>query len=914
MLKLLLGKIGCNRASGRSVITLLLLFFLFSSASAQFALPGRLPARIAFSQQASPHFKVVYPEELSQLPSQLLQWLEQAYLLDTPALIRPLRPVSVWVNPYEIRSNGRVVWAPRRIELFSTPPQSQEPGSWISHLAVHEFRHVVQMENLNRGPIRLLSLLTGQQATGLAASLLPLWYLEGEAVAAETAFFPSARGVLPSFARVERTAWLSEHPKPPGYFASMLGSYRVGTPGPYAMGYSMVTAIGHSFGATPLAEAARFTALRPYLLTPFSRGLRQSTGLSAPQWHAEVGRRIRETSPLPPDSAFTPFVRKNRRTHNSYTHFVSPLWALDSLIVVQRHGIEHLREFMILESDGSFRSLLKPSPSGGERNSAGGSLLAFTEFLTHPRWEGKTLSVVALYDFHLQKKQRLLHPFPLFSPILSSDGSRLAAVETDADNLHTLVVFSLPEGSVSGRFPAPHREQIQFPVWYADERYLAAILNDDRGARVARLDPESGQWETLFNLGFKRITDLASQGFSLFFTADFGEVTNICLYKQGWRGFRQLTRSRFGAAFPMPDPSGKRLLYADYTPLGFDIAQIDLDERVLPFADTLSEGVFPVPRSLGQPILPESPVQLSPSRPYHKAHHLFNLHSWAPFYYDYHELDTDDPSIQPGFVMVSQNLTGSLTSMVGASFNTDPVFHTRFTYRGWFPVVEGEFDAGGYQQHSRVPQSDIPERGTRYRLSSRIYIPLLFPLGRGAFQPVPSAEMVYANDLLRLRDGTFHEGVSYVKGSMQATYFRYASQAHLAPPFGISARVRWLDAPFMREGVGTLWALDSRLWLPGMAHLHSTQLTFGWQRQSINSSLFASEIDFPRGYHPYPSVGLTRFLAEYAFPWAYPDWEVGAFLFVKRLRSSLFADFGRNEGFTFGSLSFKEQHMASVGA
>ena len=906
MLKLNLGRIGCKRSFCTGGISVTLLFLLVSSASAQFAWPGQLPARTGLLNKSSDHFHLVYPEGLSKLPDQTLQWMEQAFLLDSPAITRPFRRIPIWLNPYEIRSNGRVVWAPRRIELFSTPPQSQEPGSWISHLAVHEFRHVVQMERLNQGPIRLFSLLTGEQAIGLAASLLPLWYLEGEAVAAETEFFASARGVLPSFSRVGRTAWLADHARPPGYFASMLGSYRVGTPGPYAMGYAMVSTISDSFGSAHLADAARLSARRPYLLIPFSSRLRKSTGLSAPQWHAEVGRRVRQTSSGLSDSAFTPFARLNLRTDNSYTHYLAPLWADDSLILVQREGIGYLREFMFIERDGLLRSLYKPSPTGGERNSVGGSLLAFTEFLSHPRWEGKSLSVVVLYDLRTRKKQTLRYPLPLFSPILSLDGKRMAAVETDPDNGNALVLFTLPEGKPYGRFPAPEGEQIQFPVWYGEERYLAAILNDERGARLARLDPESGQWETLLQTGFHRITHLASGGFSLYFTGDFGKVTNLWLYKQGWSGARQLTQSRFGAAYPMPDPSGKRLLYADYSPLGFDIAQIPLD--------SLPEGEVTVFGPPAPPVKPGLAESFTPARPYRKALHLFRLHSWAPFYYDYHELDTEDPALLPGFVLVSQNLTGSLTSTAGVSFDPDAVFHTRFTYRGWFPVIEGEFDAGGYQLHTRVPRANIPDRSTRYRVSSRVYIPLLFPMGRGALQPVPLAEIVYSNDLLRLRDGSFQEGLSYVKGSIQATYFRYASQAHLAPPFGLSARVRWLDAPFMREGPGTLWALDSRLWLPGLARLHSTQLTLGWQRQSINSTLFGSEIDFPRGYSEYPSVGLTRLLAEYAFPCAYPDWEAGAFLFVKRLRSALFADYGRNDSFTFGSLWFKAQHMFSVGA
>ena len=51
---------------------------------------------------------------------------------------------------------------------------------WLEQLAIHELRHVIQLENLNQGLTKVLSIVFGEMATGLIAAYLPFWYLEGD--------------------------------------------------------------------------------------------------------------------------------------------------------------------------------------------------------------------------------------------------------------------------------------------------------------------------------------------------------------------------------------------------------------------------------------------------------------------------------------------------------------------------------------------------------------------------------------------------------------------------------------------------------------------------------------------------------------------------------------------------------------
>ena len=82
----------------------------------------------------------------------------------------------------------------RRMELYPTPEQNTIPLAPEKQLAIHELAHVFQMESLNQGFSKAMSFLFGEQFTGIVSSLLPLWFLEGDAVFAESVLTESGRG------------------------------------------------------------------------------------------------------------------------------------------------------------------------------------------------------------------------------------------------------------------------------------------------------------------------------------------------------------------------------------------------------------------------------------------------------------------------------------------------------------------------------------------------------------------------------------------------------------------------------------------------------------------------------------------------------------------------------------------------
>jgi hypothetical protein len=63
-----------------------------------------------------------------------------------------------------------------------------------------------------------------------------------------------------------------------------------------------------------------------------------------------------------------------------------------------------------------------------------------------------------------------------------------------------------------------------------------------------------------------------------------------------------------------------------------------------------------------------------------------------------------------------------------------------------------------------------------------------------------------------------------------------------------------------------------------------------------------SNVDYPKGYHNIISDRLNFASADYAFPLAYPDFNISSLFYLKRLRGNLFYDYAKgkiNRYYTF---------------
>ena len=224
----------------------ILLVLLSSAASyAQFYTTGDDPASVKWYRTDTETYRIIYPEGLDSLARVYAVTLEKykaaagrsaGYVPGEWTVGR----IPVILHAFNANSNGSVAWAPKRMDLYTSPQAyGSEPMPWTDMLAIHEQRHVAQMQAGLSGAFRPFGWIFGEMFNGLVAGIYPSTaFLEGDAVVAETALSKSGRGRTGDFLNYYMIAFDN------GDFRSWnrwrFGSQKHYAPDHYAAGYFLV--------------------------------------------------------------------------------------------------------------------------------------------------------------------------------------------------------------------------------------------------------------------------------------------------------------------------------------------------------------------------------------------------------------------------------------------------------------------------------------------------------------------------------------------------------------------------------------------------------------------------------------------------------------------------------------------------
>ena len=261
----------------------LLFVVLFLSSSyllnAQYFQTGQDPASIRWQQINTENFQLIYPEYFESQAQKLAQVLEKVYNYGGFSLNHQPKKISVILHTQTVKSNGLVAWAPKRSEFYTTPHQGIYPQDWLEQLALHEFRHVVQIDKMNSEIPKLIKLILGEQGTALIfGSYLPWWFIEGDAVVTETALSNYGRGRLPSFLMEHRAQLVEKGVY--SYDKAYNRSYKDFVPNHYQLGYFLVGESRARYGSGIWDSVITRVGKKPFSVTPFNSALKRTTGFN----------------------------------------------------------------------------------------------------------------------------------------------------------------------------------------------------------------------------------------------------------------------------------------------------------------------------------------------------------------------------------------------------------------------------------------------------------------------------------------------------------------------------------------------------------------------------------------------------------------------------------------------------------
>ncbi len=713
---------------------------------AQFFVTGDNPASVKWNYIKSENYKIIYPQEIDSLAYRYLWLLESERERIMAGLeVNPKR-IPVVLNPYTTLSNGTVVWAPKRVELYTLPPANRGYAqNWEMQLVLHESRHVGQMTNFTQGVFKPLSWILGEQMAGAAVGIYaPKWLLEGDAVVAETELSKAGRGRSASFMEYYRASFLS------GEYRSWerwkYGSFRQYCPNHYAFGYLLNSTIRVKSGNYLVAGGLFKTYLREFYNPDVHNtamedvtGLRQKGLLKA-----SIDLYSKEWCEIYDDkSGFTDYVEMPHKKSRYYYEYSNPVEVGKDSLAFIRYSKDNATELVMLSDNEEFMAehrkgekLLKVMSNSADGLEAHDGTIYWIESIPDQRWGKRYYNTLFAYDLKSGQIRRLSHKSSYNNPVISECGKFLSVVEYPVTGGSDLAILDARTGRKVLSVPAPEGGQFTESAWIGETIYALAIT--EKGLGVFSIDLESelersggkgsacvdqALWKRVLNEQHKSICSLASHDGWLYFESDMDGVSNIYFFNPQTEELQRCTNSRFAAHEPYY--SNGRLYYTDlrlggkvpvYTESvfpadkggnpasskdnGWRTPYIENGEvrngYVFEVAETLSrqaDDYFASKDISSNDSLEAGMFKYQPKR-YRKGLNLLRFHSWAPVYYNADKImsmsyDKFYETVALGATVYSQNTLGTAITMLGYSFREGHhAGHFSFEYSGLYPVFK----------------------------------------------------------------------------------------------------------------------------------------------------------------------------------------------------------------------------------
>lgn len=685
---------------------------------AQIETGGGEPASVRWMEWETPSFKLLYPQGNEYLADQYGHLLEKYHGIIGASL--GLVPGSLQFNKAPVVlhthtnfSNGSVVWAPRRMELYSLPEAiGSDATPWAEQLAIHEQRHYAQMQfGYNSTFFRLIEYVFGEMAPGALAGIYPgTALLEGDAVVAETALTRAGRGRQGAFLNYYQVAYDNGDWR--NWYRWRYGSYRSYTPDHYALGYETVAGARVFFGDTLFMQRYfHDVAKNPFRIGRFRHMLKKDAGTSFKKAFRQIqeGFQAEWVADREARAPFMPMERLSEEPRFA-TSYGEPVF-LDSCLYVLKSSKVAPTDLVRIRPDGTEETVRPFSGSTGRLHADPNSQrLYWSEAVPDLRWSLAGTSRIRYLSMADGKPHDLTTEGRLFNPVPSPhDGSVIAAVSYPVEGGSAVVFLRAHDGNGFRTLPAPAGVQLTEVCWAADGLYALGL--QEGGFCLWRTDGMK-LWERLTEPVSARMEHLESDRSELTLVSDLGGVDELYRFDPADGSLTRLSNTPYGAKAFATD--GERYVYTSMTPSGaalFSTPVTALTPQKAGFtphryrvADALSaqeEALITTPAPPHDSLGFHEPVR------YRRFPHLLLVHSWAPFAFDYDAIasssgDLVRDDIDPGLTLLFQNRLGDFYGFANYAYHQDELgsgqrrhsYHAQVTYTGFYPVLQARIAVG----------------------------------------------------------------------------------------------------------------------------------------------------------------------------------------------------------------------------
>lgn len=928
----------------------MVVLFLPVRTSAQFFVNGDDPGKLEWNYIDTESFRIIYPETCDSLAKVYGYQLEK---FKTPLSYttgykvgqgdRKLMPVIL--HTYNA-ANGNVAWAPRRMDMYTlASAYDSEPMPWSTMLSVHEGRHVTQMQFGMTNSHRPFKYIFGEMWNILASVVYPgMFFIEGDAVIAETALTRSGRGRTADFLNYYMVAFDQ------GDFRNwnrwLYGSQKYYTPDYYSLGYMDLAGFRYIYDCPEIMKEAYDMASRKILnLSPVQTRMKQISGKKWKKAFMEICDTMQGIWSKEAELR-APFICMEHVTKEPryYTDYIKSTIIGDDIYAVKK-GFLDSPTLVRIDPDGNEERISTFAYETSRLIHKDGKIY-WTETTPDPRWSLKINSRVRYMDLDKESKKNLTDKDKLlFNPSFSGD--RMATVRYAVDGSNFISIRDAKGNTIDVQ--APDSLQLMETGWIGDAVYVTAVSDNGYGIYC-----HDGNWKCVLDPQPVKIKDFQTGGKDfLMFTCDRTGVNELYHLYPHTGELIQKTSTRYGAQDFNYSEDGKYLYYTSQTLKGLELFRTpvqSLINRSVDFSDihkyVLAENMTRQEKEIAatkEDKTDITDITFSKPQKYGKAAHMFNIHSWTPVYVSVDNImnmsfDRIYQAASLGVSGIMQNRLSTGVGEIGYSAHKDPYNrdlwrhsgHFKFTYSGLYPIFEVKLDFNDRAARQSCSKIILDEKGSFFSMNSyeldtpyiegqiKTYIPFDFSSGGWYKGIIPQLSYRISNDMFNtsisilkneinlvdntsfnynfagVTDGknTFRHSLS---GSVRAYTMMSTPNSAVYPRWGIGVEAGGIGSFESKNIISPAGYLYSYGYIPGLLPEQGIKLTVMHQRKLNNKAILgqpAVQI-LPRGLASTPGLtnwvairntSMTKFTADYAIPLYIGDIAIGGgFFYIKRL-------------------------------
>ncbi len=866
--------------------------FLSKTGTAQFG-GTPAPASVKWKQVNTDRGRVIFPKGLDSLANRIANVTRVLGDETTKTIGGKQKKWSIILQNQTTIPNGYVRMAPVMSEFYWTPDQNNfANGSlrWDDNLTSHEYRHIQQLSNFNKGFTRVFSFLLGQEGQLLSNGLtIPDYFMEGDAVWQETLVSSHGRSSLPSFYNGYKSLWLEN--KNYSWMKLRNGSYKDFVPNHYPLGYQL-TAYGYEkyggdFWKNVTNDAVRYKGV----FYPFNKAIERYSGTSYEKFRNDALQYFRGKT-LPQEINTAPqFTYLTKEQKNNVVNYLFPNFINEDSMLVTKKSFKEVNTFYIF-SHGKEKKLAVRDMIIDDNFSFKNGKIVYAAYVSDPRWRvTRDYSVIKYFNIHTGKQKQLTKKSKYFSPDINETGTEILAVNADIEGTYNLCRIDALTGNLKYKVPNPNKYFFTQTKYIDSNTAVSACKNHNGDMALVKIDLTTGTTENLTPFSFSIVGYPFVKGDTVYFNAANQDADKIFAVSLSDKRIYRLTNNINGIYYPMVN-SENELFVSVFTASGYRLAKLvknDIKWEEFEAKDfTLSNNKYFTDPDLKMPgkdalkILNDDSTAHgtrgninNPVTKYKKSFRLFNFHSWRPI--------ATDPEY--GYSFYSDNVLSTFKNSVYYSYNRSDLSHSvgfNSAFGGWFPV----FSVGAEKSFNR----NIDGQSKNFNavsVNTGVLIPLHFVSGRTS-QHLDFG-VKYNIEELEEENNISNKPLKYLNAFLSFSNVSQQAYQHINPRWAQSLSIDFKTG--FNLGNRNKFVAQSQLFFPGLFKNHSLELDISYQKKDTSTDLYKKTFSYSRGYEAISTIRMYKIGVNYHLPLLYPDWGFANLLYIQRIRANAFFDY-----------------------